>query len=205
MVAVNMEAMKGPMMMANLMVGGAAFVFLLSTILATVVFDETGQNSTIAEQEIQMAMQVFPTEQHVKVWMDAVIPLHILVDIVNISKIDSEGNEEPGGLVDLFPVGEPATGKGTIIFKITTVNSAEMPDLMNRTQEVIPMAFIKEETFSPGVRSFLRLGAVSLNNIGLITGLMVVASLGMIGGGAGLLYLDKKRTPVTIVKAVKEG
>jgi len=106
-------------------------------------------------------MQVFPTDQHVKVWMDAVIPLHITVDIVNISKVDSEGNEEPGGLVDLFPVGEPATGKGTIIFKITTVDKAEMPDLMNRTQEVIPMAYIKAETFSPGVRSFLRLGAVS--------------------------------------------
>lgn len=146
-------------------------------------------------------MQVFPTEQQVKVWMDAVIPLYITTDILNISKLQADGSEEPGGLVDLFPVGDPSTGKGTIIFRIYSADPSEMPDLLNRTQEVIPMAFIKEETFSPIVRSFLKFGAVQLNNIGLIIGMAVMGALGMIVAGIGLLYLDMKKTKVTPVEA----
>lgn len=146
-------------------------------------------------------MQVFPTEQHVKVWMDAVIPLYITTDIVNISKLQPDGSEEPGGLVDLFPVGDPATGSGTIIFRIMSIDRNELPDLLNRTQEVIPMAFIKEETFTPIVQSFLKFGAVQLNNIGLVIGMAVISSFGMIIAGVALLYLDKKKTPVTPVVA----
>lgn len=149
-------------------------------------------------------MQVAPTEQHVEVWMDAVIPLRISADIQNISKIDSDGTATPGGLVDLFPVGEPATGRGRITFKIAAIDKSEMPNLENATQQaLIPMAYIKEETFSPIVKSFLKFGAVNLNNIGLVTGLGVIASLGLITGGVALLYLDKKKTPVSTVVSWK--
>lgn len=89
-------------------------------------------------------MQVQATDQHIEVWMDAILLLHTVVDIVNISKIDEDGNAEPGSIVDLFPVGSPAIGKGTVIFKILILDKKNMPNLSNFTQTMIPMAYVRE-------------------------------------------------------------
>lgn len=51
---VSASALKAPAMLANMAIGGSFVTFLLSTLLATVVFDEPGANTTIADQEIQL-------------------------------------------------------------------------------------------------------------------------------------------------------
>ena len=48
------DTFKSKAMMANGLIGGSFVVFILSTLMATVVFDEPSANSTIADQEIEM-------------------------------------------------------------------------------------------------------------------------------------------------------
>jgi hypothetical protein len=167
-------------------------------------------------------MAVQATDQHIEVFMDAILVVQTSVDIVNISKIDDEGNAEPGGIVDLFPVGSPATGKGTIIFRIKVIDKSELPNLRNMTQSTIPMAYVKEvmklgemlifsrcklnklftftfhfkETFNELAKSGVKFGAFMIKYFTYFGWLMVLSCLGMIGAGAGLIYLDKKMTTV---------
>lgn len=57
-------------------------------------------------------MAVQATDQHIEVFMDAVLYLQTSVDILDIVKTDENGeNGEPGTIVDLFPVGSAAHGR----------------------------------------------------------------------------------------------
>ncbi len=55
---VSASALKAPAMLANMAIGGSFVTFLLSTLLATVVFDEPGMNTTVADQEIQLVCKL---------------------------------------------------------------------------------------------------------------------------------------------------
>lgn len=67
------------------------------------------------------------------------------MDIKDIIKTDENGeNGEPGSIVDLFPVGAPAHGKGQLEFRIKSIGRDQMPNLGNRSQVTVPMAYIRQ-------------------------------------------------------------
>jgi hypothetical protein len=90
-------------------------------------------------------MAVQAADQHIEVFMDAVLLIQTSVDIKDIIKTDENGeNGEPGTIVDLFPVGSPAHGRGQLEFRIKTLTKDQMPNLANRSQASVPMAYVKE-------------------------------------------------------------
>ncbi|OXA51035.1 uncharacterized protein LOC110853513 [Folsomia candida] len=189
--------MKNQDLIKNLLIVGSAGAFVISTFLATVVFDKVSPNSTLPDQEIEMGMAVQATDQHIEVFVDAVILLQTSVDIKDIVKTDENGeNGEPGTIVDLFPVGAAAHGRGQLEFRIKAITRDQMPNLANRSQATVPMAYIREETFNELVKSTMKLAAVGIKTAGLMAWMGVLMAIGCIIAGAGLIYLDKAKTPV---------
>jgi len=189
--------MKNQDLLKNLLVVGTGGAFVISTFLATVVFDRVSPNSTLADQEIEMGMAVQATDQHIEVYMDAVLLLQTSVDIKDIIKTDENGeNGEPGSIVDLFPVGAPAHGKGQLEFRIKSIGRDQFPNLGNRSQATVPMAYIRQATFNELVKSVMKLAAVGIKSAGLIAWIGVLMGFGSIIAGGGLLYLDKAKTHV---------
>lgn len=162
-------------------------------------------------------MAVQATDQHIEVFVDAVILLQTSVDIKDIVKTDENGeNGEPGTIVDLFPVGAAAHGRGQLEFRIKAITRDQMPNLANRSQATVPMAYIREvnwhtlkkisislilshyfqETFNELVKSTMKLAAVGIKTAGLMAWMGVLMAIGCIIAGAGLIYLDKAKTPV---------
>ncbi len=142
-------------------------------------------------------MAVQATDQHIEVFVDAVLLLQTSVDIKDILKTDENGeNGEPGTIVDLFPVGAPAHGRGKLEFRIKSIGRNVMPNLANRSQATVPMAYIRQSTFNEFIKSILKLAAFGIKTAGLAAWMGVLFAIGCIGGGAGLIYIDKAKTSV---------
>ncbi|XP_035716772.1 uncharacterized protein LOC118439508 [Folsomia candida] len=191
MTAKNNELLK------NLLIVGSGGAFVISTFLATVVFDKVSPNTTLPDQEIEMGTGVQLTDGHIEIFMDAVLLTQTIVDIKDIVKTDENGeNAEPGSIGDLFPVGTPAYGRGVVEFRIKSISRDQMPNLANRSQISIPMLYVRQETFSELVKSTVKLASIGIKMAGLMAWMGVLFAIGCIIAGAGLIYLDKAKTPV---------
>jgi len=90
-------------------------------------------------------MQLQPMEQHVDIWMESILPLHITVEIGNISKLDEDcKNPRPGSLTDLIPITGPVCGSASTVMKIAIADRNEMPNFEELSHDVMPMAYIRE-------------------------------------------------------------